>query len=493
MKNPHLYKKRALLLFIFCYSFVINAQTEDEKKRINSYIDSVNTFTYSLNAIHYKLGVLNRGLPRISKADFSIDTLLTSVITSDDKFLKTYYNLKSQYKAFNLNVLDIKLALEDKDLKKAIKLIKDSESLVEQYIIKHNRFKIQARKLYSEENLPIAFKKQKENLFKAEALINTIRSGDTSIISKDKQIQHISNTLPKLKALAKRFNYNYLDNPSNQAYANINRVLRIEFNRVLNQSESWQFYHHNYKDAYPPYYIISERLVLWYSSTNGAVEQYNNFIVRSSTQICHAIAEPLPFIALDVELPKLLQNPNHSLENYPSNNLVFLLDVSASMNKPNRLPLLKQSLKYLTSIMRPEDYVSFIVYSGKAELILPSTSASNSNHINSILDNMSSSGQSNINKGIKMAYEVANTNKIDTGNNRIILFTDGMIALSKDALKLIKQQLKKENIKFSVFQLGNHTLKGQLQKAATFGKGNYSQVDTINLAKDALIKEAKGF
>ncbi|HQU85701.1 MAG TPA: von Willebrand factor type A domain-containing protein, partial [Pyrinomonadaceae bacterium] len=127
-----------------------------------------------------------------------------------------------------------------------------------------------------------------------------------------------------------------------------------------------------------------------------------------------------------------LQGKKVSLDNVPPSNLVFLLDVSGSMNEPNKLPLLKDSLRMLVNQLSTKDRVAIVVYAGASGLVLPSTN--NKGEILNALDELSAGGSTNGGAGIQLAYRVALDNFIQGGNNRVILATDGdfNVGLSSD-------------------------------------------------------------
>jgi Ca-activated chloride channel homolog len=120
-----------------------------------------------------------------------------------------------------------------------------------------------------------------------------------------------------------------------------------------------------------------------------------------------------------------LQGKKVSLDNVPPSNLVFLLDVSGSMNSYDKLPLLKESLRILVNQLKPQDRVAIAVYAGASGLVLPSTSAADKGEIFAALENLQAGGSTNGGAGIQLAYTVALNNFIQGGNNRVILATDG--------------------------------------------------------------------
>jgi len=178
------------------------------------------------------------------------------------------------------------------------------------------------------------------------------------------------------------------------------------------------------------------------------------------------------------------------MEGYAINNMVLLLDVSGSMNMPEKLPLLKQSVLNMLSMMRLEDKVSIVVYSGKAKVLLPPTSFKEEEKIKKVINELTSSGKTDGNAGLKLAYKVADGNYLRGGNNRIILATDGEFPVSDEIRESI-EKFSKEDIFLTVFNFGKQNNASQnLKKLSDLGKGNYTYINKTN-AEHTLIKEAK--
>lgn len=178
-----------------------------------------------------------------------------------------------------------------------------------------------------------------------------------------------------------------------------------------------------------------------------------------------------------------------AFEGYPNNNLVLLLDVSASMNKPGRLPLLKKNLTQIIKLMRREDEISIVAYSDKAYAVLSPTSASDTIKIIKSFKNLKSSGITNIADGLKQAYKIARQNFKVNGNNRIILATDGEFNMAESFYGLAEKN--SEDIPLTVFDF-NEKLEptAPLQGLAEKGKGNYIKVTAQN-SLQALANEAR--
>ncbi len=191
-----------------------------------------------------------------------------------------------------------------------------------------------------------------------------------------------------------------------------------------------------------------------------------------------------------------LQGKKVSVEKLPPNNLVFLIDVSGSMNEPNKLPLLKSSLKLLVNELRPTDRVSMVVYAGSAGLVLPSTSGKEKSKIIAALDKLEAGGSTAGGEGIVQAYKVARENFLKDGNNRVILATDGDfnvgVSSDEELVKLIEKE-RKSGVFLSVLGFGMGNLKdSKMEQLADKGNGNYAYIDSINEAKKVLVKEMGG-
>jgi Ca-activated chloride channel homolog len=181
---------------------------------------------------------------------------------------------------------------------------------------------------------------------------------------------------------------------------------------------------------------------------------------------------------------------SRSMEGYATNNMVLLLDVSGSMNRTDRLPLLKASVLQLLEMMREEDELSLVVFSGKPEVLLQPISFKEQGKIKKAIGKLQSSGTTDGNAALALAYEVADKNYIRGGNNRIILATDGEFPVSPQTQALI-ERFAKEDIFLTVFNFGAGTGSVKmLGKIAALGKGNYEPVTKDDVERK-LVREAK--
>lgn len=191
-----------------------------------------------------------------------------------------------------------------------------------------------------------------------------------------------------------------------------------------------------------------------------------------------------------------LQGKKIPTDNLPPSNLVFLLDVSGSMNSANKLPLLKAGFKLLVEQLRPQDHVAIVVYAGAAGLVLPSTSGEEKGKILAALNQLKAGGSTAGGAGIKLAYQVAKNNFKLEGNNRVILATDGDFNIGESSnagMERLIEQKREEGVFLTVlgFGMGNYK-DSKMETIADKGNGNYAYIDNILEAKKVLVNEFGG-
>jgi len=214
-----------------------------------------------------------------------------------------------------------------------------------------------------------------------------------------------------------------------------------------------------------------------------------------------------PF-AVHTEVTACPWNPGHRLvrialkgreikvDARPPSNLVFLLDVSGSMDEPNKLPLVKRSMHLLVEKLGENDRVAIVVYAGASGLVLPSTTANNRETILAAIDNLTPGGSTNGASGIELAYQIAAANQIKEGVNRVILATDGDfnvgVTNDGDLTRLIEDKAK-SGVFLTVLGFGMGNLKDStLERLADKGNGNYGYIDTENEARKLLVDQLSG-
>lgn len=191
-----------------------------------------------------------------------------------------------------------------------------------------------------------------------------------------------------------------------------------------------------------------------------------------------------------------LQGRHIPMDELPASNLVFLIDVSGSMDEPNKLPLLQSSFKLLTDQLRGQDKVAIVVYAGAAGLVLEPTSGANKQKIKDAIGKLQAGGSTAGGAGIQLAYKVARENFVKGGNNRVILATDGdfNVGASSDAemVRLVEQE-RESGVFLTVlgFGMGNYK-DNKMQQLADKGNGNHAYIDDISEAKKVLVSEFGG-
>lgn len=180
----------------------------------------------------------------------------------------------------------------------------------------------------------------------------------------------------------------------------------------------------------------------------------------------------------------------------PPANLVFLLDVSGSMDEPNKLPLLKASITQMVERMTARDRVSIVVYAGAAGLVLEPTPGNQHDKILAALNQLSAGGSTNGGQGIELAYSLASSNKIEGGVNRIILATDGDFNVgqfNQNKLKEFVASKRDTGVTLSTlgFGAGNYN-DAMAEQLADVGNGKYAYIDSIDEASRVLGREIAG-
>jgi Ca-activated chloride channel family protein len=191
-----------------------------------------------------------------------------------------------------------------------------------------------------------------------------------------------------------------------------------------------------------------------------------------------------------------LQGKHVDQKKLPVSNLVFLLDVSGSMDAPDKLPLLKESFQLLTEQLGENDKVSIVVYAGASGVVLEGARGDEKEKILEALDRLEAGGSTAGSEGIERAYEIAKKYYIGGGNNRVILATDGDFNVgvsSEGELTRLIEKKRKEGISLSVLGFGTGNIKdNKMESLADNGNGNYAYIDSVMEAKKVLVNEMGG-
>jgi len=213
-------------------------------------------------------------------------------------------------------------------------------------------------------------------------------------------------------------------------------------------------------------------------------------------------------VAIDTEVATPFWNPAHRLvrigvrardidiSTRKPANLVFLVDVSGSMQAEAKLPLVQRSLHLLVDQLRDDDTVTMVVYAGSSGLALVPTRGNQKGAIHAAIDRLEAGGSTNGGEGIRLAYRMAAENFVTGGTNRVILATDGDfnvgVTNQGELVRLIEQQAK-SGVFLTVlgFGIGNYK-DSTLEKLSDKGHGNYAYIDTFNEAKRVLVQQMSG-
>jgi Ca-activated chloride channel family protein len=214
-----------------------------------------------------------------------------------------------------------------------------------------------------------------------------------------------------------------------------------------------------------------------------------------------------PF-SVTAEISEAPWNPSHRLvhiglqgkriptADLPPANLVFLLDVSGSMNEPRKLPLVKSAMKLLAEHLTARDRVAMVVYAGSSGLVLPATSGDRKGEILSAIDRLEAGGSTNGGEGIQLAYRIAQENFIKDGVNRVILATDGDFNVgvtSEGELVRLIEEKRQSGVFLSVLGFGTGNVKdSMMEKLADKGNGNYAYIDSLGEARKVLGEQVGG-
>ena len=256
------------------------------------------------------------------------------------------------------------------------------------------------------------------------------------------------------------------------AYANVRRII-------------------GYGQIPPKDAVRIEEMVNYFDYDYPAPEEGSASPLRVSPELA-----PAPWNPNHLLLRIGLQAKKIDLAKAPPSNIVFLIDVSGSMDEDNKLPLLKSSFKMLLGQLRPDDKIAIVTYANGTKVALPSTRVKDKEKIIKVLDNLYASGGTSGGRGIQLAYEQAQKSFIKNGNNRIILATDGDFNIginnTTDLEKFIEKQ-RESGIYMSVlgFGMGNYR-DDMAETIADKGNGNYAYIDNITEAKKVLVNELSG-
>ena len=190
-----------------------------------------------------------------------------------------------------------------------------------------------------------------------------------------------------------------------------------------------------------------------------------------------------------------IQATDNQEQALPPSHLVFLVDVSGSMDASNKLPLVKKSLKALVERLRDEDKVSLVTYSGETDVLLSPTSGKNKDKIIRAVDRLGAGGGTAGGEGLKLAYDMAKDGYIKGGINRVLLMTDGDFNVGvsdTDSLKKMVEKQRDSGVTLSTLGFGSDNLNDEMmEQIADVGNGNYSYIDSEKESQKVLDDEMR--
>lgn len=236
----------------------------------------------------------------------------------------------------------------------------------------------------------------------------------------------------------------------------------------------------------PPDAVRIEEMLNYFNLNYTKPPANNSFVIKTQLTSCPwNPANQLYYI--DLSAKKI------NLDRLPPSNLVFLIDVSGSMDMPNRLPLLKSAFRLLVNNLRAKDSVAIVVYGGITGIMLNTTSGAEKEKILTAIDELTPGGATPGESGINLAYSVARRHFIVGGNNRVILATDGDFNVglkTEEELDELISRNKESGIYLTCLGVGMGNYKdSKIQTLARKGNGNFSYLDNFNEAEKVLMKE----
>lgn len=242
----------------------------------------------------------------------------------------------------------------------------------------------------------------------------------------------------------------------------------------------------NMESSVPPDAVRIEEMINYFNLDYENPLENKTFNIRSSITAC-PWNQDNNLLYLKISARKL------KLDKIPPSNFVFLIDVSGSMDMPNRLPLLKEAFQLFVKNLRPVDKISIVTYGGVVGIWLEPTNGDEKDKINNALELLTAAGDTPGESAIVAAYKLANSSFIKDGNNRVILATDGDFNVgqtSEKALDELITKMKETGIYLTCLGVGMGNFKdSKLETLAKRGNGNYAYLDNLHEAEKVLVKE----
>ncbi|HVG41835.1 MAG TPA: von Willebrand factor type A domain-containing protein, partial [Chitinophagaceae bacterium] len=263
--------------------------------------------------------------------------------------------------------------------------------------------------------------------------------------------------------------------PTTGLALNVDRASYTNIRRFLNMNA-----------LVPPDAVRIEEMLNYFNFNYAEPKDSATFTINATLTSC-------PWNKTNQLLFTTIHSKKVNLDSLPPSNLVFLIDVSGSMDMPNRLPLLKAGFRGLVTNLRAVDSVSIVVYGGTVGVMLDATSGIEKDKIFKVIDSLTPGGSTPGESGVKLAYSVARNHFIKEGNNRVILATDGDfnvgLRTEEELQELISVQ-RESGIYLTCLGVGMGNYKdSKIQALAQKGNGNFAYIDSYAEAEKVLLKE----
>ena len=296
----------------------------------------------------------------------------------------------------------------------------------------------------------------------------------TKGLNKDVQKQWFTGDETYASIIENRF-INANKYPSTGMSLNIDRASYSNIRRFINTNT-----------LVPPDAVRIEEMLNYFNETYSQPEEGSPFKVKSVLTGCPWNQEN-QLLFINVNSKKI------NLDTLPPSNLVFLIDVSGSMDMPNRLPLLQSAFRLLVNNLRSKDTVTIVVYGGVVAVNLNPTSGAEKEKILKVIDELTPGGSTPGESGIRLAYNIAQSHYIKGGNNRVILATDGDFNVglkTEDELDELISQRRQSGIYLTCLGVGMGNYKdSKIQTLARKGNGNFAYLDNFQEAEKVLMTE----
>ncbi|MCZ2460904.1 MAG: VWA domain-containing protein [Chitinophagales bacterium] len=242
----------------------------------------------------------------------------------------------------------------------------------------------------------------------------------------------------------------------------------------------------NFNSMVPPDAVRIEEMLNYFNFDYTPPAAEDIFNVKTTLTSCPWNQEDQLFF-INVSARKL------DLDSLPPSNLVFLIDISGSMDMPNRLPLLKSAFHTLVENLRAKDTVSIVVYGGAVGIMLPPTGGMEKEKILKAIDKLEPGGSTPGESGIRMAYALARNHFIKGGNNRVILATDGDFNVgskTEEELEDLITRQRESGVYLTCLGVGMGNYKdSKIQILSRRGNGNFAYLDSYQEAEKVLLTE----